>query len=763
LEGNLIMAEDNSPPDDVPMYSQPDGSWSPAVDGSKPPEATIKKEQEEPIYSTPVGKLESAGRGALQGVALGYAPQVIAKAKSLFGDSKYENELQKQKVQQEAAWQEHPYLYGTGMVGSAIPAAGAAVVGGPEAALGAGAYGVLSKTANIAELGSGALRAAGVGNGLTPALIRGTSKVLASPFTQGAIYGSAEGEDLKEKAVGAAEGAVGAKIGQKVISGVGNYAGKKLSNLGSSISRILSGDPTLRDVAANSANELNVSLPKASVDDSVLSAVGSTYDISHQVKLAAAKTLGETGEVLSNLGNGVLPEDAGIAVKDSFVNWLYKDSNATLDKIYNPLKSLHEDSSPLPLSNLKDVIAKAKEDPLKKYPQTIKIVQDLENETGLANPEGLDFSLTRRLRALINDNIDHSKLTQDRTLDQDLLKEMANALTKDMKDAAYYHGGEPLESVFVNADKEAQKIYQLRSEFAKKIGIGLPQDRPESGVFSNLAKMANVKTGDVSTLNSLKNIVSPEAWQSFSNAYINNLMPKDRFYFGGFMKNWNGIDPRAKDLIFGTTGTETRDKLEHIATLGKSAGVQLDAYGLKAPEASFGENAQMAGAVLETAMSGGIPLKAIASMLGTRYLGSRGAENVAGALPKDIWEGLPKSVIERIINPTGKALSSIEKIALQSAKPAAGIAGAELAGKYSDPAYRGALLHGTNKFNQNQSTGGRIGRASGGRAVNHADMAEKLVRQAERVKKVQGEGTEALLDHQDDAIVSALEIANRHI
>jgi len=228
------------------------------------------------------------------------------------------------------------------------------------------------------------------------------------------------------------------------------------------------------------------------------------------------------------------------------------------------------------------------------------------------------------------------------------------------------------------------------------------------------------------------------------------------------MKNWNGIDPRAKDLIFGTIGTETRDKLEHIATLGKSAGTKLDYYGLKAPEPSFGENAQMAGAVLET-MASGLPLKTGAAILGTRYLGSRGAENVAGALPKDIWEGLPKSVIERIINPTGKALSSIGKIALQSAKPAAGIAGAELAGKYSDPAYRGALLLGTNKFNQNQSTGGRIGRASGGRAVNHADMAEKLVRQAERVKKVQGQGTEALLDHQDDAIISALEIANRHI
>jgi len=61
------------------------------------------------------------------------------------------------------------------------------------------------------------------------------------------------------------------------------------------------------------------------------------------------------------------------------------------------------------------------------------------------------------------------------------------------------------------------------------------------------------------------------------------------------------------------------------------------------------------------------------------------------------------------------------------------------------------------------ASGGRIERASGGRVVNHAAMAEKLVRQAEKTKKTQGEGTEALLDHQDDAIVSALEVANRHI
>jgi len=61
------------------------------------------------------------------------------------------------------------------------------------------------------------------------------------------------------------------------------------------------------------------------------------------------------------------------------------------------------------------------------------------------------------------------------------------------------------------------------------------------------------------------------------------------------------------------------------------------------------------------------------------------------------------------------------------------------------------------------ATGGRIGRASGGRIMNHASLADRLVRAADKAKKAQSQGTEALLDHSDDAIATALEVANKHI
>lgn len=61
------------------------------------------------------------------------------------------------------------------------------------------------------------------------------------------------------------------------------------------------------------------------------------------------------------------------------------------------------------------------------------------------------------------------------------------------------------------------------------------------------------------------------------------------------------------------------------------------------------------------------------------------------------------------------------------------------------------------------ATGGRIGRASGGRIMNHAAAADRLIAAADRAKKTQSKDTETLLNHSDDAIASALEIANSHI
>lgn len=60
---------------------------------------------------------------------------------------------------------------------------------------------------------------------------------------------------------------------------------------------------------------------------------------------------------------------------------------------------------------------------------------------------------------------------------------------------------------------------------------------------------------------------------------------------------------------------------------------------------------------------------------------------------------------------------------------------------------------------------GRPLRAHGGRvrAVPHEDIADRLVAQAERAKKLMGKTTEALLNTPDDMVAKALEVANRGI
>lgn len=61
------------------------------------------------------------------------------------------------------------------------------------------------------------------------------------------------------------------------------------------------------------------------------------------------------------------------------------------------------------------------------------------------------------------------------------------------------------------------------------------------------------------------------------------------------------------------------------------------------------------------------------------------------------------------------------------------------------------------------ATGGRIGRASGGRIMNHRSEADNLIRLADKTKKALNNSTESLLAVPDEAVTKALSIANEAI
>jgi hypothetical protein len=86
-----------------------------------------------------------------------------------------------------------------------------------------------------------------------------------------------------------------------------------------------------------------------------------------------------------------------------------------------------------------------------------------------------------------------------------------------------------------------------------------------------------------------------------------------------------------------------------------------------------------------------------------------------------------------------------------------------VAGAYYSPRLYD-VVHEAQQIQQPHATGGRIERASGGRAgLDHKSAAEALMRAAERAKKAENETTEPLLNLPDEAITKALSAANEAI
>lgn len=73
-----------------------------------------------------------------------------------------------------------------------------------------------------------------------------------------------------------------------------------------------------------------------------------------------------------------------------------------------------------------------------------------------------------------------------------------------------------------------------------------------------------------------------------------------------------------------------------------------------------------------------------------------------------------------------------------------------------------ATMEGVDNEQEQKASGGRVGRATGGRALGMM-TAEKLMQAAHRAKKQINQKTEEILDMPDEAVVKALDIAQRHI
>lgn len=757
-----------------------------------------------------VGRLESFGRGAAQGFALGYSPELISAAKTLslpFGsDPQYLQELQRQKRATQESWEQHPWMHGAGTVASIAPAVFGAMISAPATGTAAAGTGLaragsyLANASNIGSLAAGGLRGlAGASEGLLPAATRGTANIMANPVVQGAVYGSSEGDTASERAQNAAIGAAGAKILPPVIEGAASLAKNIISKpISYGLSKI-SGRPSEREIAANAAHELGITLPSVATPSGLsgaLTTAGAKIGTLNSAKNAAAQTLAQIDEKLTGIHGNILPQDAGNAIRNSFVNdWLRGSSQnsmpAMLDAIYRPIQPLSNSTESHGLRSVYNLLENITSSSAytvapKRVNNTIDVVRP--SLEAYLKKGGLTFSEMRALRQEISDIINFNNMPGSSGLNEGILKQLRAAVTNDMKSAAERTGGQQMLVAFNNAEREASKLYNLSEVLSKKLGgknPDAPGSIPGASVFNNLSSLASISKGDYNTLLQIKQVVSPEAWDTFSRGILANNLPsgqKGGFNFGGFFKGYNSMSPQAKEAIFGTADSnEIRKTLENVAILGQTTGGRLDNYARQATGQSPYSTAGIAGAAVEAAAMG-VPAKTMTILGGAAGADAIGAQNIAKALPpaterakffqyiqsnpeaQNFINGIRSTVLDPTLQATANGQQFIHETLKRAAGPISAQVGAEIT-----PDQLGALIVSGIALSgaiagKPQSTGGRIERREGGRVgIDHSARAASLVRAAETAKKQESKTTEPLLQAPDERIVKALSLANEAI
>jgi hypothetical protein len=721
-----------------------------------------------------VSGLEAFGRGAAQAFGLGYSPQLIAAAKtaSLPGseDPAYLSELKKQKAATEQAWEQHPWLYGGGMAASAIPAAAGAILGAPEAAA----------AGTIGSLGGAGLRAlAGEGAGMLPSALRGAATVAENPVVQGAIFGSSEGENIVDKATGAAAGAVGAKVAPAVLGAVGSgikAVGQKIApDIVDPIFHALTGNPSTAKTAANIASEIpNVTLPAAAVSESGVLRTAIGADVFNQVPKAANKTLGEIGSAVSDYAANANRNDAGEAIRNAVKAWSYDSTNPAgfktlMEQVYTPVRTLEASNAvqyPTSLQRAINAELRAPKGRMQDISSTLNIAK-----IPLATADdvgGLTFAEMKAFREILSDQISWNQAPGVSGINNDILKRLRDSVTQDMAKYAKNVGGKKMMNDFINVNKKASDLYNLRNSIYNLTGNPEIQGAgayANDAIYSKIIGAAAKRGGaDISDLDKLYNTVikyDPKAWQSIGQAYAaDRIAPNGQFTFANFHKHFDDfLDPRGKALIFGQPSEKTRQMFENISALGRvdargqPLGKTLDSFAAKVGISPIQQKvgaAELASGFLEHQLTGGVPIGTIGAGAIGAGAGSLGARNVAAPMSQ-------------------YAPSKAAQIAGETVKRAAPLIGAQEAEESPLPgAIKAAVPVGIHQITKqlppwlysspgSSSSGIRYGRKHGGR------VSDKLVAAVDRAKKNINNSTQSLLRTPDTHVAQALEIANRNL
>jgi len=728
-----------------------------------------------------VGSLESFGRGAANAFALGYSPQLIAAIESGHmpgsNDPEYLNELAKQKSSNEEAWNQHPWLYGTGMAAAAIPAAANAVLAGPEEAAAAGGAGLLAESGNIGSLAGAGLRSLTGGAGLAGE----AASVLENPLAQGAVYGSSEGDTLGDKVSGAIAGAAGAKVAPMLLGaagkGIGALGAKIAPEFSDQVSQALNNGISKGHIAGAIGDDVGFSVPAFVASDSNPSAFASNLDLRSSMANASNKTVNEIGGKLADIAGDANTNDTGEAIRNTIGNWAKDDQSphgfeSALNNAFKPVEEFRSNPARFNMTNMQaaaDAVRNSSMAAISDVEPTLAIIAKAESV-----PNGLSFEDMHNLRRFIAKGIDFNRGPSGQNLDESILKRLYGSVTEDMRGAAGSLGGEEGTAAFNAANADAADLYKLRSSVLRITGnpdVNGARAKTGDQIYKGIesAALKNTSGPNFTDAANLQNVLSkydPSTWDKVGQTYVaKNIAPNGNFSFNNLSRKYGtDLHPQGKSLLFGGgASNDLRQTLNKVETFGNLpsgnnvVGNHIDELAKKSSGGlgnKKGLLGELGAGAAESLILGGLPIKTLGTAGAASVLGNLSARNIAKPLSK-----YTPTTGQKIV---GQALQkSAPLIGAQAINPL-GAGAVKAGGQY-------AIMKGLQQvppylFSSGQASGGRIGRKSGGRTTGAAKAkADQLIAMVDRIKKDEGKGTKPLLNVDDTTIAKALEIANRGI
>jgi hypothetical protein len=571
-----------------------------------------------------------------------------------------------------------------------------------------------------------------------------------SPTTVGQTASQATGEFA-----GSALGTTAETFAPDPLKPAANVLGNLVGGLSANVGTDLLGSRFSYDPSsvAASANRLGVSLPNAAVNPSQLvQRAGQTLKIipwgGEPLSQASARSLGElqasAAGLVSRLGGGTA-EQGGQAAKTALVDWMGpKTSNAIAAKYDAVDNAITNPNATTPLLNANRIAQTLQQeyDAQGLYNSPIPAVKFI--ESALSTP--LTYEGVKGLRSRVGELLKNPQAMTSQGISNGELKRIYAALTDDLGQAAENAGGPAAKQAWTEANSFTRQIKATNARLAKLMGGPNvdPDQVPAEAVFGRLLTAASSTRGaDLRLLRTAKSIVPPDQWNEFLSGTISQMgrTAKNEFSPGSFATSLNKMPPASRDIMFGPTGSPTRDAIEDITNVAK-LGQKLEGF---TNPSGTAQNIVMAG--------GGVGLytnmaETLVGLVGTRGL-SEYLSNPVSARQISRWSRAYQDAVTNsrgdadtfrrlMVNPTASLMAENPDREVREARQAQQQAGG-------------------------RADGGRVGYRAGGRILDHASQAGALVRAAETAKKRISQTTEPLLEMPDEAVVKALSVANENI